>query len=83
MASNALSLRAIPGLPMFAPGDDLAAVLGDAMQAAPPADGDVLVIAQKIVSKAEGRIVEIASVTPSARAIARRLDLLREKLNAR
>lgn len=70
MASNALSLRAIPGLPMFAPGDDLAALLGDAMQGAPPADGDVLVIAQKIVSKAEGRIVEIASVTPSARAIA-------------
>ena len=70
MASNALSLRAIPGLPMFAPGDDLATLLGDAMQAAPPADGDVLVIAQKIVSKAEGRIVEIAAVTPSARAIA-------------
>jgi len=70
MASTALRLRAITGLPMFAPGDDLALLLGDAMQAAPPGEGDVLVIAQKIVSKAEGRIVEIASVSPSARAIA-------------
>src|SRR5260370_31517273 len=35
-----------------------------------PADGDVLVVAQKIVSKAEGRIVDIATVEPSPQAIA-------------
>ncbi len=35
-----------------------------------PADGDVLVVAQKIVSKAEGRIVDVATVAPSAHAIA-------------
>ncbi|MCX7381818.1 MAG: coenzyme F420-0:L-glutamate ligase [Alphaproteobacteria bacterium] len=63
-----LRLTALAGLPMFAPGDDLAGILGDAMAADPPGDGDVLVVAQKIVSKAEGRIVEIASVTPSPRA---------------
>lgn len=63
-----LRLTALAGLPMFAPGDDLAAILGDAMAGDPPGDGDVLVVAQKIVSKAEGRIVEVASVTPSARA---------------
>ena len=70
MAAHALSLRAIAGLPMFVPGDDLAEILGAAMDGAPPLDGDVLVVAQKIVSKAEGRIVDIAGVTASARAVA-------------
>ena len=70
MAASALTLRAIPGLPMVAPGDDLAGLLGDALAAMPPVDGDVLVLAQKIVSKAEGRIVDIETVTASARAIA-------------
>jgi len=68
MAASALTLRAIPGLPMVAPGDDLAGLLGDALAGMPPADGDVLVLAQKIVSKAEGRIVDIETVTASPRA---------------
>lgn len=69
-AAPALTLRAVPGLKMVAAGDDLAALLGDAMAGAgmPPRDGDVLVLAQKIVSKAEGRMVDLATVTPSARA---------------
>lgn len=62
-----LELLAIPGLPMVQPGDDLAALIAD--RAAPLHDRDVLVIAQKIVSKAENRSVDLASVTPSARAI--------------
>ena len=70
MAASALTLRAIPGLPMVAPGDDLAGLLGDALAAMPPVDGDVLVLAQKIVSKAEGRIVDIETVTASPRATA-------------
>ncbi len=72
MAASSLALRAVPGLPMFATGDDLAALLGDAMAAAAiaPQDGDVLVLAQKIVSKAEGRTVDLATVTPSPRATA-------------
>ncbi len=55
---------------MVRQGDDLPAIIGDALAEHAPRDGDVIVIAQKIVSKAEGRRVEIASVTPSARAIA-------------
>jgi coenzyme F420-0:L-glutamate ligase/coenzyme F420-1:gamma-L-glutamate ligase len=66
-----LRLIAVPGIPLVRPGDDLARILGDAMEATcPPEDGDVLVLAQKIVSKAEGRVVDLASVSPSARAVA-------------
>ena len=65
-----MQLFAIPGLPMFRSGDDLAALLADALAASCPlVDGDVLVVAQKIVSKVEGRIVELATVEPSTRAI--------------
>ena len=67
----AVQLIALPGLPMVQAGDDLARLLGDALAAhALPRDGDVLVIAQKIVSKAEGRLVDLATVSPSAPAIA-------------
>ena len=66
-----LSLVALAGVPLVRDGDDLAAIvqraLGESGQS--PRDGDVLVIAQKIVSKAEGRSVSLDSVTPSARAL--------------
>jgi coenzyme F420-0:L-glutamate ligase/coenzyme F420-1:gamma-L-glutamate ligase len=53
-------------MPIVKPGDDLAALI---RAAAPPfAAGDVLVVAQKIVSKAEGRFVDLDTVTPSAEA---------------
>ena len=66
-----VQLIPLPGLPMFQAGDDLARILGDVLAAAVlPRDGDVLVIAQKIVSKVEGRMVDLACVTPSARAVA-------------
>ena len=68
-ASAALELFAPSGLPMVRAGDDLVAIIGDALAASAPRDGDVVVVAQKIVSKAEGRTVEIASVTPSERAV--------------
>jgi coenzyme F420-0:L-glutamate ligase/coenzyme F420-1:gamma-L-glutamate ligase len=61
-----IEAHAIPGLPEVAPGDDLAALLSPAWEFAP---GDVLVLAHKVVSKAEGRIVELASVEPSPRAV--------------
>ena len=56
----------------MAEGNDIAALILDALVACGEAlhDGDVLVIAQKIVSKAEGRAVRLATVTPSAQAIA-------------
>jgi coenzyme F420-0:L-glutamate ligase/coenzyme F420-1:gamma-L-glutamate ligase len=67
-----LELLAIPGLPMIKAGDDLAALIAEGFSRAnlQPRDGDVLALAQKIVSKAEGRSVELASVKPSARAVA-------------
>jgi coenzyme F420-0:L-glutamate ligase / coenzyme F420-1:gamma-L-glutamate ligase len=71
MASRSVSLTAIEGIPLVRTGDDLAAILAAAIrgQVIAPADGDVLVVAQKIVSKAEGRYVDLATVTPSPRAL--------------
>jgi coenzyme F420-0:L-glutamate ligase/coenzyme F420-1:gamma-L-glutamate ligase len=63
-----LELFAPSGLPMVQKGDDIAGMIGDALRGYAPRDGDVVVVAQKIVSKAEGRSVEIASVVPSDRA---------------
>ncbi len=70
--TSTLTLAALPDFPLVRPGDDLAALLADRLTAAGlvPRDGDVLVLAQKIVSKAEGRIVDLATVTPSPRALA-------------
>ena len=65
-----LQLFALPDLPMVQAGDDLAALLSAAIARAGlvPQPGDVLAIAQKIVSKAEGRSVALASVQPSQAA---------------
>jgi coenzyme F420-0:L-glutamate ligase / coenzyme F420-1:gamma-L-glutamate ligase len=66
-----LVLTALPGIPVIAAGDDLAAIIVTALCDADLdlAPGDVLVLAQKIVSKAEGRMIDLAMVAPSARAI--------------
>ena len=65
-----MNITAVRGLPEIAPGDDLARLIADAAELK---DRDVVVVAQKVVSKAEGRIVRLADVEPSerARAIAR------------
>jgi coenzyme F420-0:L-glutamate ligase/coenzyme F420-1:gamma-L-glutamate ligase len=64
---------ALAGLPEVRPGDDLEAMIGDALEATdgvlPIQPGDVLVVTQKIVSKAEGAVVDLRTVTPSARAM--------------
>src|SRR6266403_937336 len=67
-----LTIIGLAGVPMVQPGDDVAALTLAAYAATKLTleDGDVIVVAQKIVSKSEGRIVEVASVTPSERAIA-------------
>jgi len=68
----AASLELIPllGLPMVEPGDDVAGLISNGLDANGLAlsDGDVLVIAQKIVSKAEGRYARLAEVSVSPRA---------------
>jgi coenzyme F420-0:L-glutamate ligase/coenzyme F420-1:gamma-L-glutamate ligase len=65
-----MTFRAIPGLPLVQPGDDLPALISKAADddGLTITDGDVLVVAQKVVSKAEGRIVRLDAVVPSPRA---------------
>jgi coenzyme F420-0:L-glutamate ligase / coenzyme F420-1:gamma-L-glutamate ligase len=60
-----ISIRPIEGLPEIGPGDDLAALIAERAELE---DGDVLVVAQKAVSKAEGRVVRLAEMEPSERA---------------
>jgi coenzyme F420-0:L-glutamate ligase/coenzyme F420-1:gamma-L-glutamate ligase len=70
--SMQLTIIGLAGVPMVQPGDDLAAMTLAAYPATGivPENGDIIIVAQKIVSKSEGRIVAVASVTPSERAIA-------------
>lgn len=65
-----MRFRALPGIPLIQPGDDLPALIAKAAEAdgLALADGDVIVVAQKVVSKAEGRIVRLAGVTPTPEA---------------
>lgn len=67
---RAVQMFALAGIPAIEPGADLGALVGDAIEAATGGlcAGDVVVVCQKIVSKAEGRIVRLDDVEPSARA---------------
>ena len=69
--SSAVELLAVPGIPRIAKGDDLVALIGEGVTRGGlvPRGGDVFVLTQKIVSKAEGRMVDLASVKPSTEAI--------------
>lgn len=68
--SAMIEIIALTGIGEVAPGSDLAVLLGDAIATAgvTPTAGDVLVVTQKIVSKAEGRFVSLDAVTPGAEA---------------
>jgi len=72
------SIVVVPNVPMVTEGDDLVQILEVALDAAGLSlqDGDVVCLAQKIVSKAEGRLVALADVSPSERAkeLARETD---------
>jgi coenzyme F420-0:L-glutamate ligase/coenzyme F420-1:gamma-L-glutamate ligase len=61
-----LNVEAVRGLPEIREGDDLAALVVERVELE---DGDVLVVAQKAVSKAEGRVVRLDDVEPSERAL--------------
>jgi coenzyme F420-0:L-glutamate ligase / coenzyme F420-1:gamma-L-glutamate ligase len=65
-----LDVFAVPGLPLVERGDDLSSLIADALSRAGLAlqERDVVVVAQKIVSKSEGRIVDLHTVQPSPRA---------------
>ncbi len=65
-----LELRALPGLPLVAPGDDVAALIAAGLSRAGITllSGDVLAVTSKILSRAEGRFVDLATVEPSSRA---------------
>lgn len=65
-----LLVRPLPGVPRVEKGDDVAKLALAALERAGlrPQDGDILVFAQKIISKSEGRSIALDGVTPSARA---------------
>ena len=65
-----ISLTALDGIPEIKPGDDLGELIAAALAAAGIGleAGDGLVVTQKVVSKAEGRVVALATVTPRAEA---------------
>ncbi len=71
MGAPELRIIGLGGLPDVKPGDDVAALICDAAerQGTPPAAGDLLIVTQKIVSKAEGRVVDLAEVEPGAEAL--------------
>jgi len=69
-----LEVIAIPGLPEIRPGDDLPAMVAESLAGfeviAPLREDDVVVVTQKVVSKAEGAIVDLATVEPRPEAVA-------------
>ncbi len=68
---NPLHLIPIPNLPLISPGNDLGRLIADAMTQNGQSlrDGDIVLLAQKIISKTEDRFVKLSDVTPSTRAI--------------
>jgi coenzyme F420-0:L-glutamate ligase/coenzyme F420-1:gamma-L-glutamate ligase len=68
---TALEIIALQGFPLVRPGDNLIELIASALirNDVTPRAGDVLVVAQKIVSKAEGRVIDLATVEPSAKAL--------------
>lgn len=69
--SNAVEILVVPDIPLVRKDDDLVALIGEGLARGGivPRGGDVFVLTQKIVSKAEGRMVDLATVKPSTEAI--------------
>jgi coenzyme F420-0:L-glutamate ligase/coenzyme F420-1:gamma-L-glutamate ligase len=72
LGATPISLIGVAGMPIVEEGDDLVAQIVDALAAQGTAlrDDDVVVVTSKIVSKSEGRFVDLATVVPSSRACA-------------
>ena len=66
-----IKLIPIDGIPLVKPGDDLPGIIIQTANASKIEwiEGDILVIAQKIISKAEGRLVNLKEINPSKRAL--------------
>lgn len=62
---HAVQIFGLPDVPEVRPGDDLAALVLASAAETPLADGDILIVTQKVVSKAEGRLVDLRTVEPS------------------
>lgn len=71
-ASADIQITAIRGLPEIVSGDDLGVLITRASTEMgwPLEDGDIILVAQKIISKAEGRVVDLTTIEPSAKALA-------------
>lgn len=69
--ATSITYTALPGIPLVEPGDDVCGVIKDGLEREEIVlqNGDIIVIAQKIISKAENRYVELSKVVPSARAL--------------
>jgi len=67
---DGLTLWALPGLPLIHPGDDLGSLIATALGdcSVTLQDGDALVVSSKIISKSEGRLVQLPDVHPSPEA---------------
>jgi coenzyme F420-0:L-glutamate ligase / coenzyme F420-1:gamma-L-glutamate ligase len=72
----AITLVPLEGIPAIRPGDDLALLLAEALRRGGGSDGDLLIVCQKAVSKAEGRVVRLDEVQASSAAerIAREIE---------
>lgn len=70
MREHQLTITPLSGIPPVRPGDDLSGLLIAALEqnAVAPRNQDILAVAQKVVSKAEGRYLDLATVKPSRRA---------------
>jgi coenzyme F420-0:L-glutamate ligase / coenzyme F420-1:gamma-L-glutamate ligase len=82
---TALTIAPVRGLPELREGDDLARLIADSAELQ---DGDVLVVAQKAISKVEGRVVRLDDVEPSPQALqiagesdARRIEVILSEAN--
>lgn len=69
--AGALEIRALEGVPLVEPGASVPDLVVEALGRAPspPVACDVVVVTSKVVSRAEGRLVDLATVTPSERAV--------------
>jgi coenzyme F420-0:L-glutamate ligase/coenzyme F420-1:gamma-L-glutamate ligase len=69
--SKSIVYTALPNIPLVEPGDDIGRIIKDGLNEAGIVlqDDDVIVIAQKIISKVENRYVDLASIIPSIKAV--------------